>query len=222
VDSPGLLPTRSGMSFAPPPPPEMPAVARHRLVLLAGLGVWLLAATSGLAVLWTYGTTAGTPADPPPRWPAKSRLAREAGRRTLVVFAHPHCPCTRASIEELDRLLASVAEPPQVHVLFTKPDGTEPAWELTDLWQRAAEIPGVSIARDEGGREAERFGVATSGQVLLYDVAGTLRFAGGITPSRGHAGDSAGRSMLQDLLASRSVAQDATPVFGCALHEAPS
>jgi len=56
--------------------------------------------------------------------------------------------------------------------------------------------------------------------VLLYDVAGDLRFAGGITPSRGHAGDSAGRSMLQDLLASRSVERDETAVFGCALREA--
>ena len=198
----------------------MAAIARHPLVLLTGLCLWLLAAGSGMAVLWAYGAAPGTPADPPSRWPAKSTLGREAGKPTLLVFAHPHCPCSRASIEELDRLLASVAEPPQVHVLFAKPDGTEPAWERTDLWERAAAIPGVSIDRDDGGREAERFGVATSGQVLLYDVAGDLRFAGGITPSRGHGGDSAGRSMLQDLLASRHVEQDETAVFGCALREA--
>jgi hypothetical protein len=198
----------------------MAAIARRRLVLLTGLGLWLLAATSGMAVLWEYGTTPGAPADPPPKWPAESTLGREAGRPTLLVFAHPRCPCTRASIEELDRLLASVATPPRVHVLFTKPDGTEPAWEPTDLWQRTAAIPGVSVARDDGGREARRFGAATSGQVLLYDVAGALRFAGGITPSRGHVGDSTGRSVLQELLASRDVAQDEAAVFGCALREA--
>jgi hypothetical protein len=199
---------------------EMAAIARRRLVLLTALGLWLVAGTSGMAVLWRYGASPGTPADPPPQWPTTSMLERAAGRPTLLMFAHPHCPCTRATIEELDRLLASVAEPPQVHVVFTKPDGTEPAWEYTDLWRRAAAIPGVAVARDEGGREALRFGAATSGQVLLYDVAGELRFAGGITPSRGHAGDSAGRSMLQQILASRHVPEDATPVFGCALREA--
>ena len=198
----------------------MAVIARHPLVLVTGLGLWLLAAGSGMAVLWAYGATPGTPAEPPSKWPAKSTLARQAGRPTLLVFAHPHCPCSRASIEELDRLLASAGALPQVHVLFAKPDGTDPEWEHTDLWRRAAAIPGVSIDRDDGGREAERFGVATSGQVLLYDVAGDLRFAGGITPSRGHEGDSAGRSMLQNLLASRQVDQDVTPVFGCALREA--
>ena len=212
---------RTGMALASVPSLPMAAIARHRLVLLSGLGCWLLAATSGMAVLWAYGATPGTPAEPPRTWPTTSALVREPGRPTLLVFAHPHCPCTRATVEELDRLLASVDEMPQVQVLFAKPDGTEPAWEHTDLWSRAESIPGVSVARDDGGAEADRFGAATSGQVLLYDVAGNLRFAGGITPSRGHAGDSAGRSTLQELLASRHPPQDETPVFGCALHEAP-
>ena len=116
----------------------MAARPRHRLLLLSGLGCWLLAAAGGMAVLWAYGATAGTPAEPPARWPAMSTVAREPGRPTLLVFAHPHCPCTRATVEELDRLLASVDVPPQVHVLFTRPDGTEPTWERTDLWRRAA------------------------------------------------------------------------------------
>ncbi len=212
---------RAGMELAPPVRAEMAIIARRRLVLLTGLALWLAAGASGLAVLWEYAATPGAPADPPPQWPTTSALERAAGRQTLLVFAHPHCPCTRATIEELDRLLASVAVVPQVYVLFTKPEGTEPAWERTDLWRHAAAIPGVSVARDERGREAERFGAATSGQVLLYDVAGALRFAGGITASRGHAGDSAGRSLLQELLASRQAAESRTPVFGCALREAP-
>ena len=221
VDSLALPAMRTGMGLASSPSSKMAAIARHPLVLLTGLCLWLVAAGSGMAVLWTYAATPGAPADPPSRWPANTTLTREAGRPTLLVFAHPHCPCSRASVEELDRLLASVGERPQVHVLFAKPDGTDPEWDHTDLWRRAAAIPGVSIARDEGGNEARRFGVATSGQVLLYDLAGELRFAGGITPSRGHEGDSAGRSLLQDLLASRRVDRVATPVFGCALHEAP-
>ena len=45
---------------------------------------------------------------------------------------------------------------------------------------------------DPGGAEARRFGVATSGHVLLYDTRGDLIFSGGITPGRGEQGDNAG------------------------------
>ncbi len=198
----------------------MAAITRSRLALAIGLGLWLAASATGMAVLLQYGATPGTPGEPPVRWPETSTLEPDAGRQTLLVFAHPHCPCTRATIEELDRLLASVATRPHVQVLFAKPDGMGPDWDHTDLWQRAAAIPGVSVSRDDGGREAERFGAATSGQVLLYDVAGRLRFAGGITRSRGEIGDNDGRSMLGELLESRDAIEHTTPVFGCALREA--
>jgi hypothetical protein len=188
-----------------------------RVALLAGIGVWSLGVIAGTVMLWRYGSQAGAAARPPATWPAASAIDRAPDRPTLLVFAHPHCPCTRASIEEVDRLLASAPARPEVRVLFTKPRETPPEWDVTDLWRRAAAIPGARVARDDDGREARRFGVATSGQVLLYDAAGALRFAGGLTPSRGHAGDSAGRSALLDLLAGAPPADAATAVFGCAL-----
>jgi hypothetical protein len=42
-----------------------------------------------------------------------------------------------------------------------------------------------------------------------------LLFAGGITAARGHAGDNAGRSAIETLLAGGRPGYDRTPVFGC-------
>jgi hypothetical protein len=56
--------------------------------------------------------------------------------------------------------------------------------------------------------------------VILYDAAGRLRFSGGITAARGHAGDNLGRSAIVELLEGDSPTATATPVFGCSLLEA--
>jgi hypothetical protein len=59
---------------------------------------------------------------------------------------------------------------------------------------------------------------ATSGQVLLYDASGRLRFRGGIRPSRGHEGDNTGRRALEALLLGDGAAPPlSTAVFGCPL-----
>jgi hypothetical protein len=58
----------------------------------------------------------------------------------------------------------------------------------------------VTAVADPDGEEAQRFGAATSGHVLLFDPAGELRFSGGITASRGHVGDNDGCDRLIRLL----------------------
>ncbi len=73
---------------------------------------------------------------------------------------------------------------------------------------------------DIQGREALRFGAATSGQTLLYDASGRLLFSGGITPARGHAGDNDGSDALLELLSGGSGRHHQTPVFGCSLRDA--
>jgi hypothetical protein len=108
------------------------------------------------------------------------------------------------------------------YVLFLKPPGFPDYWEETDLWRSAAAIPGVKVLRDDAGAEARRFRAATSGQTLLYDADGRLLFSGGITASRGHAGDNAGRSVIVALLTEGQGGQTETPVFGCPLRSAES
>ena len=85
--------------------------------------------------------------------------------------AHPHCPCTRASIESLARIMTRCRGLVTAHVAFCKPAGFPGDWEQTDLWRSAAAIPDVEVFCDEEGREARRFGAATSGCVLLFSPA---------------------------------------------------
>jgi hypothetical protein len=104
----------------------------------------------------------------------------------------------------------------RAHVLFVRATGT-PSAETTELWRTAAAIPGVTVTDDHDGREARRFRAATSGYALLYDDLGGLRFSGGITGSRGHAGDNLGRSAVAGFLEDVLPADERSPVFGCAL-----
>ncbi len=145
------------------------------------------------------------------------QISHVEGRPTLLMFVHPRCPCSRASVGELARLLVQERGLGTVQVLFINPPGELPAWAHTDLWRQAASIPGVTVQLDQDGVEANWFGIETSGQTLLYDAGGRLLFAGGLTLSRGHAGDSPGRSALLECLAHQESVLAQTPVFGCPL-----
>jgi hypothetical protein len=59
-----------------------------------------------------------------------------------------------------------------------------------------------------------------SGFTLLYDPAGRLRFAGGITSARGHEGDSFGQRRILAVLSGDPADRADAPVFGCSLHGA--
>jgi hypothetical protein len=190
----------------------------HRRFLPAIAGaLWAMAVASGMTMLWAYAEAPGAAATPPAVWPRDSHVRPSAERATLIMLAHPHCPCTRASIEELDRLMAQAGDRLAVDVLFVTPPDAGDSWDATDLWRSAAAIPGVTVLDDVDGIEARRFGALTSGQVLVYDAAGRLRFSGGITAARGHAGDNAGRSAIVALLDGAASASVETPVFGCSL-----
>ena len=195
---------------------------RGRVRILGPTALWLFCVTLGFAALDGHDRTPGATAPAPGRWPADCGLApRTAGLPTLVLFAHPLCPCTRATVGELEVLMAREAGRVDARVVFVRPPGVEPRWERTALWDRVARIPGVVVSADEGGVEASRFGAKTSGQVLLYDPDGVLRFSGGITASRGHAGDNAGRAAVEGLLSGRTDVPASTPVYGCPLLAPP-
>ena len=179
---------------------------------------WVVAVAVGLTVLWDYENAPGIAAEPPAHWPAGSALRHVPGVPTLVMLEHPHCPCSRASLEELDRLMAHLPGVLIAHVLFVKPPGVPADWAQTDLWRRAASIPGISLTRDDDGVEAQRFDAATSGQTVVYDGDDRLLFSGGITAARGHEGDNPGRTAILSLLASAGGEQRSTPVFGCSLR----
>src|SRR5215467_5000535 len=148
------------------------------IVLLGGL--WIAAVAYGQRVLLNYDFAPAAPGNPPAQWPANSAVARATGLPTIVMVAHPHCPCTRATIEELAVIMARLRDRATAEVVFVRPKSFSEAWEKTDLWQSASRIPGVTVFSDVDGVEAAHFGAVASGQTLLYSAEGKLLFSGGV------------------------------------------
>lgn len=187
-----------------------------RQVLL--LTVWATLLAGGFWKLFTYANTPGASAQTNRQWPAESFLARDLSTSTLVIFAHPRCPCSAATVGELERLLPHIQGKVKTFVVFVKPKSKSLEWARESLWNRVKAIPGIQTLLDENGIEAARFGARTSGQTLLYDLKGNLVFRGGITPERGHMGDSEGRNAILQFIETGVITQSTASVFGCSLR----
>src|SRR5262249_51471049 len=146
----------------------------------------------GLGAMAAASAAPGAPPSMPAELPAGEPF-RSGGAGTVVLVAHPMCPCTRASLHVLERIVHE-ASGVDVVVLFAAAVKDRVG---ADLRKVALQIPGVRVVDDPGGHIAARLGVRTSGTVAFYDGTGRLRFAGGITPGRGHEGDSAGADALR-------------------------
>jgi len=188
-----------------------------RRLLPAGIFIWVTLVAIGLWSLWGYENAPGEAGKPPQQWPSVSRIQLNRSNPTLVMLAHPRCPCTRASIAELARVMAHGQGRLSAYVLFIKPAGFDNDWEHSDLWESAAGIPGVNVVSDPDGVEAGLFSAVTSGQTVLYNTGGQLIFSGGITGARGHHGDNAGESAIIAILNATVPERNQTAVFGCPL-----
>jgi hypothetical protein len=191
-------------------------IEKERKFLVALSILWLVAVLAGMVYLIKYRDTPGASA-PQSNWPAESSIKLDDEHDTFVMFAHPRCPCSLASVSELSRLMTQAKGNLTAYVVFIKPQGMSIDWEKTELWSKASVIPGVHVLLDSDGVEAARFHGATSGQSMLYDPTGKLLFTGGITGSRGHEGDNDGRDAIISLLLKGEADRNQTPVFGCEL-----
>jgi len=179
----------------------------------------VIATLWGMRILIGFDQTAGAMGVAPARWPAPSEIPRDPARPQLLVFVHPFCPCSAATLEELERMTARrtrTSVQPQMTVLFVRPRGAK-GWRSAGLWDTARQLAGAHVMWDEDGQEAHRFGALTSGDILLYEAHGILLFHGGVTGSRGHAGDNYGADELTLALDSGRPVRAPQMVFGCSL-----
>lgn len=180
----------------------------------------------GFGILLDYESSAGVSRSAPARWPSKvsiekQEIERIAGRRTLLFFAHPACPCTKASFEVLARVLSRAANT-TVHVILyiDEAAGLGREWAAGQARDSIDRIPGARVHFDDQGALAREFGARTSGHALLYDFEGELVFEGGVTAARGSVVDSAGASaLLSKIFESKNMdsltGRVSSPVFGC-------
>jgi hypothetical protein len=186
------------------------------LWLAAGLA-WLGLAGVAILIVIDYQT-------PPPiagagldHWPSQSTVPRAEGRATLVALVHPRCPCSRATLGELERILSRAPDRVTTHLLFWKPHGADPSWEKAPLWSDAAAHAWIQAHWDEGGREARLFQASASGYALLYDERGRLLFRGGLTGGHGNCGGHASSDAIVSALLHRSAPLPTAAAFGCPL-----
>lgn len=181
-------------------------------------GLWLALVVLGTWRLLAYSYSPGISIPSERMWPSGTKVQHSETASTLVLAVHPQCPCTRATLGELAIIVTRCQRGLATRILCYRPSASAAEWSNTALVKSALEIPGVTIVDDPGGMEARRFGAATSGETLLYSPKGRLLFKGGITVSRGHAGDNLGRDAIIDFLTTGQAHLSKTPVFGCSLR----
>lgn len=177
--------------------------------------LWATLTATGLGLLWAYKATPGEPGVVPIIWPQTANLTPAKNSKTLLLFAHPRCPCTRASLCELAELMALGQDQFQSQIIFLQPDSDAEKWRHSDLVAQANALSQASVIWDKTGELAMQFGVRTSGHVLLFDETGSLLFSGGITDLRGHAGRNMGSAAVLKLAQGGTLPLTTTKVFGC-------
>lgn len=191
--------------------------ARGNRWLIALTVLWAIGVIAALIGMWRYKLTPVPSGEAPATWPAESAITRSTDAATLVMLAHPQCPCTSASLQELAELMAQTHGQMTARVLFLRLEDMPPGWEHSDTWRQAAAIPGVTVSADDDGAEAKRFGATVSGHTVVYDKAGHLLFQGGITNARGHAGENVGVDRILSLVTRGTADKRSSPSFGCEL-----
>ena len=140
-------------------------VARRNWVRLGLVGVWGVVAIAGLIAVYAHAFKNEDIGRAEVIWPSDSSLEQSPDRCTLVMFAHPRCPCTLASLDSLARVMG-VADCKAV-VVFWQPDSdSQPvessSWRNSPSIKLAEKMQGLYTA--EKGRRAGPEGNAKSVQ----------------------------------------------------------
>src|SRR5688572_26409130 len=90
--------------------------------------LWALAIGLGFRALLVYKGRAGSVGAMPAVWPGNALIIPSPDKPQLVMFAHPRCPCTRASLGELELLVAQARGKFDAAVLFSEPPDAAEAW----------------------------------------------------------------------------------------------
>ncbi|PTY03962.1 hypothetical protein DB346_02675 [Verrucomicrobia bacterium LW23] len=186
------------------------------ILLVAAWGVLMVVGFVGLE---RYSQAPGAPGTRVEHWPNNAGLARPGnGQATVVLSVHPLCPCTAATLDELQQVLMRRDLPPfHLVVLRLLPSEKPAEWKDSALPDWLSSYPGVQVVEDRDAALSDTFGLTTSGHVAFYRPDGTLAFKGGITASRGHRGENLGAATLKALLHGQPPPAEATSVYGCSL-----
>ena len=187
-------------------------------LLLVAYAIWGGLLLIGHIVLFEYEMTAGPFVNLKRIFPTKSSILLTHGRPNIILFLHPCCPCSVASVDEFHQLMREGEKDAIGTVVFYMPHEQEAEWSHQPIVSSVKRIRNTSVLYDTDGSQAELFGAATSGHVFIFDGRGVLQFSGGITGSRGHTGDNHNFEMARATIIDRRPKFATAPVFGCSLR----
>src|SRR5262249_42659156 len=104
------------------------APSRSRLALLALVPCWLAAIGVGFIKIEQFSVSPGEIGPVPTHWPGSPEVPLSQDKLTLLMFVHPLCPCSRASLHELHTILAAAGPRLDANILFFQPPGAADDW----------------------------------------------------------------------------------------------
>ena len=106
-------------------------------------------------MLLNHEGNAVPPGGTPEHWPQGTEMSLDPKRATLLVFTHARCPCTRATLTELNRLISRYPERIAAHILVLNSE------KASGLLGKSVAVTSVAIHEDTNSPEAHRFGAKT-------------------------------------------------------------
>ncbi len=114
--------------------------------------LWCMVIVVGVALAARFDGTAGTGSQPPITWPENKLISLDSHRDTLLMFLHPHCPCSAASLTDLSKLMTSFKSPPAAYLVNVVPPGASVDWAQSELIESAKTIAHVIVLDDVDGK----------------------------------------------------------------------
>lgn len=179
------------------------------------MALWGTTVLGCVIAMTAYSNLPGLQQNTSSTWPVDSAIKLDSDVPTILLFLHPKCPCSLATVRELQRGLGNDSQAISIRIGLFCPVGRDDSWTDTQLKANAEQAFQGSTFVDREGAEATRFGAITSGQVFAFSPAGECLFRGGATSARGHEGHNLGVQALQQIVAGKPTSCTTTPVFGC-------
>jgi len=180
--------------------------------------LWLGLVAAGYSRLLKYSFRDGGATAAPRTLPLSLAGGTPLERPQIFLALHPRCPCSRATMHELEKILTRAPNRADVTVLMFQPAAVSASWTEGALLDECRRL-NCRIRPDPDGALASSLGSLTSGALVLYDASGHLRYRGGITSARGHEGDNPGASAVIEVLTGLRESLSSMPVFGCPISE---
>ncbi len=181
------------------------------------ISFWAVIIALGMLQFYRYETREGAKEVSNKSWPEGTSLSYSKSKFSWVMGIHPKCPCSLATVGNLERLFRYIEEPFHITALVRQDPLSDES--KSKVVRRLSKLPQVSIFFDERGETAAKFGMLTSGDSRIYNRSGELIFAGGITINRSHEGWSPGASLILEQMSKGSKKSVELPVFGCNIQD---